>query len=1381
MLIDKQGARLGLDLGSVSISAVVIDSNGEVLFKDYRRTNGYPADICGQLIEQMQRECGDLSFAGACVTGSGKKMIADALDISIINEISAHARAAWTLYPQVRSIIEIGGQDSKYSIIGQDKHSQPVIEHHVFNELCAAGTGAFLDQQARRLDLSIDKFAELAGAATKRRRVAGRCAVFAKTDMIHYQQQNVHVEEIAAGLCFALARNFLATLCRGRKPSPPVLFQGGVAKNAGVVKAFRELLGLNESELWVPPNPEYMGAIGAALHVQSASTDSFTLKDFWGKYQRHNFPAINGGNLRPLSSSYVKSINRHLDKREKPFHPPFSLGIDLGSISIKGVVIDRHKNLVASACRATHGELGKVTAGILNELNLAEGDMLISQVALTGSGRTSLSRFFPSAVLVDEITAQGRACGHFSPEVDTLFEIGGQDAKFIRLLNGKIKSFKMNKVCAAGCGSFLEEQAGRLNVSIQNEFSALALQSNAPVKLGSRCTVFMDSDLVHYIQHGVPVADLCAGLAYCVAENYLEKVVGQESIGATIAFQGGVANNEAVLRALEQLSGKKIYRHDAPELTGAVGAALLAMEESCEQPGLQGVKLSEIALQIADSSLVGDNAGQAPLQEFHSKTDKDRNGSRQVITPNQSLHGFSIRNRLLHQCVDPPLRIVHGQIGLPLALTMHDYLPFWGTFFHALGYETVLSDTSSSDLIEEGCSLAPADVCYPIKVLFGHVTNLYRRGIRKIFVPQLRKFVPSGEAAGRPTCPYTQAAPFLIKEAMLADGEVLHVEYPSQVERNYWVEKVADQLQLDKSQIVLSLDKALAAQSQFAALCLGEGKIILNELARKQDRGIVLIGRPYNTADSYVSLNLADKLKGLGVEPIPIDFLPLDGEPLPELWSRLRWGYGRNALKAARIAKKNPLLGAVVVSNFGCGPDAFVDQYLEYELREIPLLMLELDDHQADTGLVTRLEAFVRSFSTDREPQDVTIGKDPGKPRRPLKDYIYYVPAFMDHAHAIAGALRASGCRTELLPPTDRQSWELGLKHTKGKECHPFISLAGDFLKVINRPDFDASSACFYAPSYLGPCLLPQYPLALHLLLERLGVAEATVMNILDETNMQGLGYGYLMRLALGLYAIDRLFKWKTEIVSVATDTQHLEMSYRQSLKLIEDGIAEKCFFKGLKRAVSLLAQVKLVAEPEKKPRIGIVGDVFTRINEHSNNGLYQHLHNTGHEVWASSTFIDVFLLSLVQKPEELRRSGQIFKGKLATLLWPGAGLVCRLIDQYFPHSIENPQERISFSFNHEIQAYVDPMLDKGLSLNVARVREFARNGTDGIINVMCHNCMLGTITNAFIERLSGEHGGVPICTLKYDGQQCTHNNNRLEAFADQTASFSNRKLLNDQ
>jgi predicted CoA-substrate-specific enzyme activase len=1382
---------LGIDIGSVSLKVVALDAcSANVVHKSWRRTNGRPFDALRVEINDMVEKLGDCHVLSSVVTGSGQRLLLGLDGFYAKNEIICHARACWEFHPDVMSIIEIGGQDSKFIMIRRSKDKTPYVAEHGFNELCAAGTGAFLDQMAERLGVTIDEFSRMARDAKRAARMAGRCAVFAKTDLIHLQQRACPQEEIALGLCFALARNYLASVCKGRPVIPKVSLQGGVARNDGVMRAFKEILSLGDDDIIRPMHHMVMGALGAALFAKCAPQHETRLSEILGRIDKPRRLEEQETRLPRLFPS--DASHRPVRVRTSMFKPDkkgFFLGLDVGSVTTKAVLIDADVQMVASAYVPTQGKPTQAIAQVLSHLasQVPEG-MRVTRAITTGSGRHLAKHLIRADDAIDEITAQAKSATFFFEDAQTIFEIGGQDSKFIALKGGNIYRFQMNRACAAGTGAFLEEQGFRLGMNIEKDFSRLAFSCAHPVSMGSRCTVFMDSDLVHYIQKGASTEALCAGLAYAVAKNYLEKVVGSRPIGKRVVFQGGVAKNDAVRAAFSQLLNQDIMVHPYPEVSGALGAALIALEQYKNDAkkstfiGL-GAQIRDVDVATIECKACENMCEVQKVKVGSNPSDVAFFGSvcgrfeRGVETPIEAEDLFSIRERLLLEWQKDIRKFprTKGEVALPVALMMHDLLPFYGQFLSSLGFEVVLSPRTNKKIQELGSASVPAEFCQPMKVLFGHAHEMLERGFRRIFVPSVQKEASPGEKREWFLCPYTQAAPYVVGASFgERAGEVITFGFPTQQEEWIYVKEASKQFQVPLARAWTAFLLAKQAQQRFREACRKEGEKVLKRLERTGKIGCVIIGRPYNVYDRHMNLNLVRRLKGLGVEPVPMAFLPLEDEALPEFWRRVRWAHGRTLLKAARIVRRSRNLCAVVVTNFGCGPDAFIDQYLEEVLKETPHIVLEFDDHQAEAGLITRLEAFARvarEGASRREVQSVhqdDIALAPGTPRLPLRQYRYYVPMFSDHAHAIVGALRWARCEAVLLPPTDAESWELGLKHAYGRECHPYIALLGDFLKATKRADFDPQSACFYGASYMGPCLLPQYMMGMSLVMKRLGLDDVTFLNLTDPPTMKELGKGYIAKLVLGLLAIDRLYKWKVEIEPYEIVRGEVERVHQENMRMLEDAMAEGGFLGALDSAIQRMNSVPLREDCGNKPKVGVIGDIYTRINPYANSDLYKKLENMGFEVWSSAMMIDIAWLGSEQWHEELYRKGKFLDAMFALGMLPFTRLARWFVNRRFPNTIRTPEERHFKEVKKSCEKVCSYWIDRLISMNIARIEDFAQSGASGVLNVMCHNCMIGTVTASLLPSLQDGIDRTVLGTLIYEGLKSTHNDNRLQAFADQ-------------
>ena len=993
-----EGIYLGIDVGSTTIKVAVLDKAKNLLDWRYRRSQGQPRPTLLQVIEELRAECGLDHITAVGLTGSGGEPIARLVGGRHINELVAQTRAVGEYHPEARTVIEIGGQDSKFlSVAWENKSGKMMLVDFAMNTLCAAGTGSFLDQQAERLGLRIeDEFQDLALQSTMAARIAGRCTVFAKSDMIHLQQKGTPLPDILAGLCMALARNFKSVIGKGKEFISPVLFQGGVAYNRGVVRAFESVLDMEPGQLIIPKHHIIMAAIGTALVTMDEEVEGnrVTFKGFdplaehirTGQNGHKSMPPLRGDNLRLFAHDL-------LALKAEPAPRPVYLGIDVGSISTNVALIDEQGQVVARRYLFTAGRPLEAVRRGLAEIGQEVGSRVSVQgVGTTGSGRYLTGDFVGADVIRNEITAQARAAIAIDPQVDTVFEIGGQDSKFICIDHGAVVDFAMNNACAAGTGSFLEEQAHRLQIDIKENFSDLALSSTCPTCLGERCTVFMESDLVHHQQQGAQVGELTAGLAYAIAQNYLNRLVNGRPIGCNIFFQGGVAWNKSVVAAFQELTGRQVTVPPHHDVTGAIGAAILAMEHVTEhrRNGEQVVskfKGFDLADRHYKSSVFECKAcpnlceinkviisGEAPIF-YGARCDKFEDAGRLRSSQNAAdiPDLFAEREALLVGDYQSPDSRRNGRLRLavPRALLFYDLFPYWRTFFKELDIDLILSNPTNHRIVSATSEHASVETCFPAKLIYGHVLDLLEQDADYIFLPSVmnRENIAPGQSENN-YCTFIPAMSHLVTAHFdFSKCRPQPLKFPMHMQwkkiKRKELHDLAKQLGLARKRVEAADNAAEMAQQNFYAAMRRRGREVLDNLTRAQ-MGTVIVGRPYNTYDPGVCQDLPFKLRKLGVLPIPIDYLPLDQVDISDQYDNMFWRGGQSILSAAAIVRDDHRLQAIYVTNFNCGPDSFLLSFFRRTMNGKPFLELEFDDHTADVGIVTRCEAFFESLKMGR-------------------------------------------------------------------------------------------------------------------------------------------------------------------------------------------------------------------------------------------------------------------------------------------------------------------------------------------------------------------------------------------------------------------------------
>ncbi len=968
---------LGIDIGSTTVKVVALTPDGQLVWHRYVKSDGRPRRTLAGLLDELTLTITPEQVVALGLTGSGGGPIARSAGMPHINELVAQTRAVGEYYPTARTVIEIGGQDSKLLILEPDPVGQGVrLVDFAMNTLCAAGTGAFLDQQAERLGVRIqDEFAELALQSQQPARIAGRCTVFAKTDMIHLQQQGVPLSDILAGLCYALARNFKSVIGRGKAFLPPILFQGGVACNRAVVHAFEDVLGLPPGGLIVPPHHPLMAALGVALTLRDAP--SVTSPDWPALRAALNAQVILPGPLPPLR---VPGPDGHWRPPRLDRATPVYLGIDVGSISTNVVLIDEQHQVVARRYLRTAGRPLEAVCRALTEIGAEVGAYAqVCGVGVTGSGRELTAAYVGADVVENEITAQARAAMAMDPTVDTVFEIGGQDSKYIRLEHGVVTDFTMNKACAAGTGSFLEEQADRLRIDVARDFARLAQEATMPMPLGERCTVFIESDLIHGQQQGALVSDLVAGLAYSIAQNYLNRVVNGRPVGERVFFQGGVASNAAVVAAFEQILGRPITVPPHHDVSGAIGAAILAHEQMNGTPTrFYGFDLQRRVYQTHTFNCQGCvnhceisrvTFDDEPPYFYGARCERYERSRRDRSATIPDL--FAQRQALLLRDYAPPTAPgTQPCVGVPRALLFYDLFPFWHRFLRELGVQVLLSDPTNSEIVTAAREYATAETCFPVKLLYGHVLNLLDKGVDWVFLPAVmtrEQLWP--EHSFNKCCPFIQAGPGLVRAALRERMSTQVLGGPVDLfdprERYRTLRELVRPLGCSGRAVQKAIAAGMEAQKQFFHDLRRIGDEYMADLGR-WPAAAVLVGRPYNTCDDGLSMALPYRLRKLGVLPIPLDMLTLDVSDLGTPFDNIYWRSGQNILAAARLIAQHKGLEAIYVTNFACGPDSFLLSFFRHAMGDKPYLELEFDDHTAEAGVMTRCEAFFDSVRQRR-------------------------------------------------------------------------------------------------------------------------------------------------------------------------------------------------------------------------------------------------------------------------------------------------------------------------------------------------------------------------------------------------------------------------------
>jgi predicted CoA-substrate-specific enzyme activase len=1369
--------RIGLDIGSVSINVAIMDERGIIISSQYIRHMGKPFQIGKEALEQISRES-EIDFVST--TGTGAKDFAGLIGASFVNEIVSLAKAMGHLYPSIRSVIDIGGEDSKLIFFEQGNMSESLrVKDFSMNALCAAGTGSFLDQQASRLRFTIEEFSEVALKSSNPPRIAGRCTVFAKSDMIHLQQIATPDYEIVAGLCYALARNFKGNIAKGRDIIAPVAFVGGVAANGAMRRALKDVFSLDNEQFLIPEHFNSMGALGALFAV----IDEPSLRV---RYQ--GLAGLNDCLMRdPVRAAHeplaISDKNLHVSYNMRPINGKTEvyLGVDVGSISTNLVLIDKDKNILAKRYLMTEGRpLEAVKKGLAEIGDEVCGKVSILGAGTTGSGRYLTADFIGADIVRNEITAQAEAAIHIDPDVDTIFEIGGQDSKYISIDNGVIVDFEMNKACAAGTGSFLEEQAERLGISIKEEFGGLALAARKPVKMGERCTVFIESDLVHHQQMGAGTDDIVSGLSYSIVANYLNKVVGDRRVGKNIFFQGGTAFNKGVIAAFEKTVGKPVKVPSHHDVTGAIGVALLAIKEkNWEKSAFKGFDLSKRPYLI---------------ETFECKGCENLCEIRKVIVENESplFYGsrcekydvmrriekkdardlFNVRDELLHTTYD---RSIDGEpIGVPKVLNVWEFLPFWKAFLTELGFTPIFSDPTNKKTIREGVEKVIVETCFPIKLTHGHVLNIMNKGIKRIFLPSVISMKRISKDVSTPfACPYAQSIPYSIRASIDFEACGVKVDAPIVYFGNGKEALIGNlmtfgkEIKRSKAEVKKACSIAFEAQETFYKKISRVGSETLAALQDKE-KAMVIIGRPYNSADPGANLNIHKKLLELGVQSLPMDMLPdSESAAMDEDLDNIYWGYGQKMLRAAKNIKDRSNIFGIYVTSFGCGPDSFITHFFKRIINGKPFLQLEIDEHSADAGMVTRLEAFLDSIK-NAQPVRTIKRKKLSKFSAETNLRNIYIPNMSDHSFALRSAFRACGQDADVMDEPDDLSVYWGRKYTSGKECYPCILTTGDMVKMVKQPDFDPERSAFFMPSGDGPCRFGQYHRFHRMVLDELGFESVPIYaprqdhRLYKDFNIVGNRFSKLGWQAI--VATDMLIKMLHEIRPLEMRKGEADKIYYESIKAVSEATekGDNGLVKILHEAVRKF--IHIGRSNIRKPIVGIVGEIYLRSNRFSNNDIVRKVEELGGQVWLSPVTEWIAYTNFTSKlRKSVRKIGPSDVLRISITDYLQSREERRLEVPFAKHIQYGDEPRVG-DIVEKASPYIHVSFEGEAILSVGKGIDFFEKGVSGIINVMPFNCMPGTITSA-IMRLIQQKYNAPVINMAFDGQGFTNINTRLEAF----------------
>lgn len=1366
---------LGVDIGSMTISAVGLDTGKEITGTFYESHHGQ----IGKCLEKM----------------AGQLDPENRMDLALTSEFTdiqtALIRASRYQDKKFDMILHVGAE--KFYLIIKDPEGR--YESSRTNTSCAAGTGSFLDQQAKRLDIpSIMEFCKLAESNSYQvPDIASRCSVFAKTDLIHAQQEGYPLEAICDGLCRGLAKNITDTLFHGAARKGEILFTGGVSKNQVVAAYIREML---QSELIVPPYSHLFGALGTGLLALEGSGEHHkgkTIEDLVKIFSRDTagrkyhyqplklslsrYPDFSKTRRLKHGSSirgYEKTVEIELFEdpgREKP--AGIFIGFDIGSTSTKALISDDNNLPLIGCYTYTSGKPIEAVHSIMEALEKIMAKYAWSPAILgtgtTGSGRKLIGKILNVDLILDEITAHARAAVYLNPKADTIIEIGGQDAKFTVLQDGEVVFSQMNAVCAAGTGSFIEEQAMKLDVSLETYADRVEGQK-APLT-SDRCTVFMERDINNFVNKGYAVDELLAAVLFSVRDNYLKKVALEGMIGKNVCFQGATARNKALVAAFEQKLGREIFVSRYCHLTGAYGINLVMQEENIRKSGFRGLhfyhthipvrteicELCNNHCKLTIASLADEEVAYGFLcgRDYHTPRYVARENSGFGLLAERKKH-FESR---LKKAPGSGIRI-----GIPSALHMFEEIPFWRVFFREIGVDLVASSTDKT-LLKAGKHIAGAEFCAPLESMYGHVSALAEK-VDHIFLPVYIETRDRAAARERNYCYYTQFSPAIVSQ--IADEKLQSTFIVPEMDFSQSPKKY-------KTTLYRSLKKVLNGHINFhdissawdKASSVTEGQVsawkerFTREFQPGKDLSVVLLGRPYVILSGELNKSIPEYFSARNVKCFFQDMLPVDtykSSFTREVLQKVPWHYAANILGAAHYVACTPGLYPVLVTAFKCAPDSFILEYFKkvLEAHSKPYLILQIDEHDSGVGYETRIEAALRSFRNHGLKNGTAMLEKypvifPGAEHE-IGDKTLLFPNWDSYsARLLIAVLRKKGIDARLLEPSDL-SIRKSMAHNTG-QCIPINIVVQDAIHYIEKHALDPANTLLWMAKSRLTCNFRLYPEYIKTLMdnygqgmEKVNVYEGWVSNL--DISLHTSIQTYFAYMLGGLIRKMGCQVRPYELVPGSTN-----QAIESSLLLLENAFGGHLDLESAVIEMAGLFNGLSLPEHGEKPQVAVFGDFFVRDHEVMNQNLIDFVENASGVV-VTTPYHDYVKITSSNVIRRMRKKGEYSMAILTKIM---LALLDKLDIKYYRQfeSIIGIKEKISpESLEKHLDSFNVKPYHSGESYdNLLKIFHILEYHPDLSLFIQTNPafCCPALVTEAMTQKIKMV-SGVPVVTVTYDG-----------------------------
>jgi predicted CoA-substrate-specific enzyme activase len=1192
----------------------------------------------------------DVSKTSVVVTGRKFKELINTHSISEPEAVEAAIRFLG-LNGEEKAIASLGSESFMIYHLNSDGN----IDNVITGNKCASGTGEFFLQQISRMNLSLSDVSKLKDEYAPYS-VSGRCSVFCKSDCTHALNKGVPKEHVVSGLTQMIADKTIELL--SKQNASNIMLIGGVSKNQSVVNFIKK----KYPDLTIPKEATYIEALGASI---SGLENYYKINnEYLFKSYKHSFPT-----LQSLKKESNKVIFKEIVKGTPNKGEECILGLDVGSTTTKAVIIRISDSaLLASTYLRTNGNPVQAAINCYKELKKQVlTDIKIIGLGTTGSGRNIAALHALTKGIVNEIIAHAVAAAYFDKDVDTIFEIGGQDAKYTHLTNGVASDYAMNEACSAGTGSFLEEAAKEtLNINYL-DIGDIAFKSDSPLNFNDQCAAFISSDIKNASHEGAGREDIVAGLVYSICMNYVNRVKGNRPVGKKVFMQGGVCYNKAVPYAMSNLINKEIIVPPEPGLMGAFGVALevknrinlgILYKQNFELDNLinRDFKYGKEFVCSGGAEKCDRKCGIAMVEvegkkyPFGGACNKYYNERNNLIADSGKHNYVNIRQDLVFNKyieVNQNISKSRKKIGISKSLLTNTLYPLYYNFFNKLGIEVILSDEADAC----GKDKIQSSFCYPVELSHGFFSNLLKNEPDYIFLPHITQMDSHSEHQYNRLCVFVQGESYYLKSTFREELEdeinikkkkiklltpVIDFTLPDSDIREVFID-IAKELGKDKKIAVnafnYSNEKFKEMQKEFKEL----GKKALKEIESNPDNfGVVLFGRSYNAFAKEANLNIPHKFASKNITIIPHDFLPNE---IKDSYENMYWYSGHQILSNARFVKNHNQLFGVFISNFSCGPDSFILSYFRRIMGSKPSLTLELDSHSADVGIDTRIDAAIDIIKNYLILNENFLLKDSAQSINPLKvstennkiniidssnnkigitskEVEVLIPSMGKYSSdAFAAVFRSLGINCKPLEVPSPETLKQGRGLTTCKECLPFILTTGSLTEYLDKHYNRNKKTLFFMPRGYGPCRQGQYYIMLKDIINNMKIEDVGVLTMDDESSFDDFGTEFFIKQWISLMIADVVHDIESAIKAIGVNkTESLKIlndEWNNIIKSLESGVHDEIFIQ-LEKSCRVLSKIKLKTPIEKAKVVSLIGEIYVRREEFSRGELVNALTEKG-------------------------------------------------------------------------------------------------------------------------------------------------------------------------